>query len=71
MDQYLYRDILVFDFFPFMAGAYNDFDCYLHQDNDGKHASKLCKQVLSDYNIKWVSKFLFPIFLPNKLIPNI
>ena len=38
--------------FPFMAGAYNDFDCYLHQDNDAKHAFKLCKQLLSDYNIK-------------------
>ena len=54
MDRYLYRDILVFDFFPFMAGAYNDFDCYLHQDNDGKHASKLCRDVLNDNNINWV-----------------
>ena len=68
MDQYFYCDILAFYFFPFIAGAYNDFDCYLHQDNDGKYASKLYKEVLSDYNIKWAFKFFFPIFLPNKLI---
>ena len=61
MYQYLYRDIPVFDFFSFMAGAYNDFDCYFHQDNDGKHATKLSKEVLNDYNIKWVFKFFFPI----------
>jgi hypothetical protein len=40
MDAALYRDILVFDFFPFMAAKF-DFDCILHQDNDGKHTSKL------------------------------
>ena len=53
MDAALYRDILVFDFFPFMAAKYN-FDCVLHQDNDGKHASKLCKAVLTENNINWV-----------------
>jgi hypothetical protein len=53
MDASLYRDILVFDFFPFMAAKF-DFDCILHQDNDGKHTSKLCKSILNDNNIKWV-----------------
>ena len=53
MDASLYRDILVFDFFPFMAAKF-DFDCILHHDNDGKHTSKLCKSVLNDNNIKWV-----------------
>ena len=33
MDKFLYRDILVFDFFLFMAAKF-DFDCILHQDND-------------------------------------
>lgn len=53
MDGPLYRDILAFDFFPFMAAKF-DFDCILHQDNDSKHGSKLCKAILKDNNIKWV-----------------
>ena len=54
MDALLYRDILVFDFFPFMAAKFN-FDCILHQDNDGKHASNLCKAILKDNDINWVT----------------
>ena len=33
MDGPLYREILAFDFFHFMAAKF-DFDCILHQDND-------------------------------------
>jgi hypothetical protein len=27
----------------------------LHQDNDSKHASKICTQALRNVNIKWVT----------------
>ena len=53
MDSNLYHEILVFDFFPFMA-AHFDFDCVLHQDNDAKHGSKLCRDILKNNQIKWV-----------------
>ena len=53
----LYREILLFDFFPFMAATFN-FDCILHQDNDGKHTSLICKAVLKENDIKWVFIFI-------------
>ena len=34
-----------------------DFDCILHQDNDGKHTSKLCKEALKEANINWVFQY--------------
>ena len=37
----------------------NDFDCYLHQDNDGTHALKLYDDVLKDNNINWVVILVF------------
>ena len=58
MDKYLYRDILVFELFPFMAAKYS-FDCVLHQDNDANQLSGLCKAILIEININWVSKFYF------------
>jgi hypothetical protein len=53
MDAILYREILVFDFFPFMAAKYN-FDCILHQENDGKHTSYICTAALEESKILWV-----------------
>ena len=34
-----------------------DFDCILHQDNDGKHTSKLCKEALKQANINWLFQY--------------
>ena len=53
MDKYLFRDILVFELFPFMAAKYS-LDSVLHQDNDAKHISGLCKAILIENNINWV-----------------
>ena len=53
MDRYLYRDILLFEFVPFMAAKY-DFDCVLHQDNDAKHTSALCREIFKENKKNWV-----------------
>ena len=34
-----------------------DFDCILHQDNDGKHTSKLSKEALKEANKNWVFQY--------------
>ena len=36
-----------------MAAKYN-FDCILHQDNDGKHTSYICTATLNENNVPWV-----------------
>lgn len=54
MDAKLYREILFDYLFPFIAEKY-DFNIKLHQDNDPKHTSKLCRAFLSDNDILWVT----------------
>ena len=56
MKRWKEGEILVFDFFPFMAAKYN-FDCFLHQDNDGKHTSNICTASLNENNVPWVRNF--------------
>ena len=56
MDKYLFRDILVYVFFPFLAAKYS-FDSVLLQDNDAKHLSRLSNAILMENNINWVQKF--------------
>lgn len=58
MDAKLYREILFDYLFPFIAEKY-DFNIKLHQDNDPKHTSKLCRAVLSDNDIIWVTILKF------------
>ena len=53
MDSVLYKEVLVYYLFPFIAGKYN-FDCILHQDNDSKHHSVLCWSFLEENGINWV-----------------
>jgi hypothetical protein len=53
LDQHLYKDIINEYLFPFVAEKYN-YKVTLHQDNDPKHNSKLCKETLVNNNIKWV-----------------
>ena len=56
----MYRDILVFELFPFMAAKYS-FDCVLHQDNDAKRIitdiSKVIEIVLQRDG-GWLSRFI-------------
>ena len=56
MDKFLYQDIILRNFYPFMAAKY-DLNCILHQDNDPKHLSKVCTDALAENGIKWVKIF--------------
>jgi hypothetical protein len=67
MDAELYREILVFDFFPFMAAKFN-FDCIVHQDNDGKHTSNMCTAALNENNVPWVRNFRLFIWEKHKYL---
>ena len=66
MNAELYREILHEFLFPFIAEKY-DFKIKLHQDNDPKHTSKICKAVITDNDIEWVV-FLTLNFFYLKLI---
>ena len=55
MDENLYKELIHDYLFPMMANFY-EFNCVVHQDNDPKHNSKLCKEVFSKNNIKRVSQ---------------
>ena len=69
MNSYLYREILAEYLIPFAFEKF-DFDFKLHQDNDPKHTSSLCKEYLNKNNIIWVKKniLLFYSLNFNKLI---
>ena len=51
--------------FPFVSKHFND-DVKLHQDNDPKHNSTLCRIALEELDIKWV----FSISKPFRYIIN-
>lgn len=54
MDRFVYRDIIYDYLFPCIGHLY-DYRGRVHQDNDPKHNSKLCREALIDCRIKWVS----------------
>ena len=39
--------------YPFVAKSFN-YNAKLHQDNDPKHSSVLCRTTLKEANIEWV-----------------
>ena len=53
MDSKLYKNIIESIFVPFVAGNYQ-YQRFIHQDNDPKHSSRLCKETLENFNITWV-----------------
>ena len=55
MDAGMYNQILLRYLCPF--GSYKYVKYVLHQDNDPKHTSKLCKEFISDNNINWKKYF--------------
>ena len=57
MDAELYMQIISSFLLPFAAVKY-DFNCILHQDNDSKHSSLKCRELLLQNRIIWV-KFNF------------
>lgn len=57
MDAELYSEILCNNLIPDIATVFNRIsDVIIHQDNDPKHSSRICKRVLKDNGIFWVSK---------------
>jgi ubiquitin-protein ligase len=62
MDSKLYRELLVNSVFPLAAKGFN-FNCSIHQDNDSKHSSQICKQILDDFNIEWVLIYIIEFIL--------
>lgn len=61
MDKNLYKEIIEYYFYPFVAEKYN-YTAYLHQDNDPKHTSALCMTSLIDSGINWIRS---PPFSPD------
>jgi hypothetical protein len=64
MDQHLYNEILLRFLYPWILRVYRG-RCYVHQDNDPKHKSRLCMTTCFRYGINIVNiKRLF-CFEPN------
>jgi hypothetical protein len=53
MDQYLYQEILLRYLYPWILRVYEG-RCYVHQDNDPKHRSRLCMTTCFRYGINIV-----------------
>jgi hypothetical protein len=53
MDSVLHKEIIERVIFPFSVEKYNG-QMNLHQDNDPKHSSQLCKKTMAAYRIHWV-----------------
>jgi hypothetical protein len=56
MNKEMYLEILVDQLIPFAEGRFGS-DWVLHQDNDPKHTSQLCRNFLHDEKVLWVSEF--------------
>jgi hypothetical protein len=54
MNQNMYLDILTNHLLPFGNSQYEEGDWILHQDNDPKHASGLCRGFLQRERVLWV-----------------
>jgi len=52
LDRFGYKEIILKFLYPFILDKY-DGNCFLHQDNDGKHSSYLCETMLKRYNLLW------------------
>ncbi len=54
MNKNMYLEILANFLVPYCAEHFNLTDAILHQDNDPKHTSVICKQTLNNIGIKWI-----------------
>ena len=54
MNSEIYMEILSDFLLPFMAAHFNITEGVLHQDNDPKHTSRLCKDFLVNSGISWI-----------------
>ena len=55
MNQNVYLDILTSHLLPFANGQYEGGEWILHQDNDPKHKSALCRGFLERELVLWVN----------------
>jgi len=52
LNRFGYKEIILKYLYPFILDKY-DGNCILHQDNDCKHNSALCRGILERYGINW------------------
>ena len=50
----MYLEILATFLVPYCAEHFNLTDAILHQDNDPKHTSVICKQTMNNIGINWI-----------------
>lgn len=53
MDSELYKQIIEDYMFSFIASKYN-YTAVIHQDNDTKHSSLICRDALNNLGLIWV-----------------
>ena len=54
LNKELYKVIIEEYLFPYTVDNFDD-NHFIHQDNDPKHSSKLCKTCFEDLNLNWVN----------------
>ena len=57
MDSEFYQEVIKDYLFPFIGEKFN-YKAKLHQDNDTKHKSRICTEVLQDLDIDWVKFYM-------------
>lgn len=62
MDSYFYENIIYDNLLPYVAEFIGE-GAKLHQDNDTKHSSLLCKRGLENIRVDWVRKTFIIYFL--------
>ena len=68
MDKEVYAEIIKKYIFPFAGNMYN-YQIELHQDNDSKHTSSVCKNLLQELNINWIQSPPYsPDFNPIEMV---
>jgi hypothetical protein len=55
MDSEFYSEIIRTNLIPYCLEKY-DLNCVLHQENDTKHNSLICRELLEQVGLQWVIK---------------
>jgi hypothetical protein len=69
MNRFGYQEILIRHLWPFIIQRYQG-RCYVHQDNDPKHTSRLCMSTCFRYGINLVSELNFYFYI-NELLRSV
>jgi hypothetical protein len=57
MNKEMYLEILCYHLLPYARGLYGN-DGILHQDNDAKHTSIVCRSFLEREDVLWVTIYV-------------